>query len=101
MSDKQKIMTREELEQEIIKKAWEDDNFKKDLMDKPHEAIARFGVHVPKQVEVKVVEESAKVVYLVLPVNQEELSDTQLDNVAGGFDFGVFPSETCSRKSPL
>ena len=44
-------------------------------MEKPHEAIAQFGVQVPEEVEVRVVEESANVVYLVVPVNPDELTD--------------------------
>lgn len=80
----QKLLTREELEKEIIKKAQADENFKKSLMEKPHETIAQFGVRVPAAVEVKVVEESAKVVYLVLPVNPDELTDELLDTVVGG-----------------
>jgi len=48
-------------------------------MDHPKEALGRLGVQFPAEVEVKVVEESAKVAYLVLPVNPAELTDEQLD----------------------
>jgi len=56
------------------------------LLDNPKEALGQLGVQVPEEVEVKVVEELARVVYLVLPVNPEEqlLVDEQLDSVAGG-----------------
>jgi len=56
------------------------------LLDNPKEALGQLGVQVPEEVEVKVVEEPARVVYLVLPVNPEEqlLVDEQLDSVAGG-----------------
>ena len=69
MSDEQGTITRKELEEKIINKALENENFKKDLMNNPHDAIAQFGVQFPEEVEIKVVEESAKMVYLVLPVN--------------------------------
>ena len=70
--------------EEIIKKAQSDKDFKKALLDNPKETLGQLGVQVPEEVEVKVVEESAKVVYLVLPVNLDELTDEQLDGVAGG-----------------
>jgi hypothetical protein len=83
-----KVLTREEIEKKAIEKAWEDENFKKNLMEKPHQAIAQIGVNVPEKIDIKVVEESAGVLYLVLPVNPEtlagELSDENLDGVAGG-----------------
>lgn len=82
----EKILTREEIEKSAITKAWKDENFKKDLMEKPHKALTQLGVNVPEKIEIRVVEESAKVLYLVLPVNPEgELTDENLEDVAGGF----------------
>ena len=77
-------MTRKEIEEQIIKKAQSDKEFKKALLDNPKGTLRQFGVQIPEEIEFKVVEESAKVVYLVLPVNLDELSDEQLDAVAGG-----------------
>lgn len=83
--NEKKQMTRKELEEQLIKKAQADKDFKKALVDNPKEALGQLGVQVPEEVEVKVVEESAKVVYLVLPeVNLDELTDEQLGEVAGG-----------------
>jgi hypothetical protein len=45
--------------------------------------MAQFGVQVPEEIEIKVVEESAKVLYLVLPDNPDQLTDKQLDEVSG------------------
>ncbi len=84
---------RKQLEAKVIEKAWADENFKKELMADPHQALAQFGLHLPRALEIKVLEESAKVVYLVLPVNQEVLSDEQLDQVAGGSDYRAFTAE--------
>ncbi|KJS00319.1 MAG: hypothetical protein VR68_07240, partial [Peptococcaceae bacterium BRH_c4a] len=79
MAENGKILTREEIEKAAISKAWKDENFKKDLMEKPHKALTQLGVNVPEKIEIKVVEESAKVLYLVLPVNPEdELTDESL-----------------------
>lgn len=89
MAQNPKILTREEIENRAISKAWKDENFKKELMEKPHQAIAQIGINVPEKIEIKVVEESARVLYLVLPVNPEtltgELTDDSLEGVAGGF----------------
>jgi hypothetical protein len=78
------VLSREEIEKRAIEKAWKDENFKKELTAKPHQALSQLGVSVPEKIEIKVVEESAKVLYLVLPVNPEELTDESLDSVAGG-----------------
>lgn len=53
-------------------------------MDNPKEALGQLGVEIPAEVEVKVVAESAEVIYPVLPVNSDELTDKQLEDVAGG-----------------
>lgn len=69
MSENEKTMTRKEFEEQIIKKAHSDKDFRKALVDNPEEAPRRFGVQFPEEIEVKFVEESAKVLYLVLPIN--------------------------------
>lgn len=82
--NEKKQMTRKEFEEQIIKKAQSDKEFKKALVDNPKEALRQLGLQISEDVEVKVVEESAKVVYLVLPVNPDELTDEQLDGASGG-----------------
>ncbi|SFH11982.1 NHLP leader peptide domain-containing protein [Desulfotomaculum arcticum] len=77
-------LTRREIEEQIINKAGADEEFKKELMSDPHKAIAQFGVEIPKEIDIKVVEETPKLAYLVLPMNQEVLADGALDMVAGG-----------------
>ncbi|MFZ5642332.1 MAG: NHLP leader peptide family RiPP precursor [Bacillota bacterium] len=76
--------TRRQLEEELIKKAGADEGFKKELMSDPHKAIAQFGVEIPKEIDIKVIEETPKMAYLVLPMSQEVLADGALDNIAGG-----------------
>jgi hypothetical protein len=80
-------LDRQSLQDNIIKEAWADEGFKQQLVSDPHKAIEeRMGVRLPKNVKINVVEESATVVYLVLPVNPENLPDEMLDAVSGGHD---------------
>ncbi|BBB90643.1 MAG TPA: NHLP leader peptide family RiPP precursor [Methylomusa anaerophila] len=77
--------------EKIVKKAWENDNFKKSLIADPKAAIeAEFGVKVPAGIELKVVEQTAKLRYIVMPEKAGTLSEEQLDNVAGGGCTGYF-----------
>jgi hypothetical protein len=78
-----KVLSREEIKK-AVEKAWKDESFKRELTAKPHKALSQLGVSVPEKIEIKVLEESAGVLYLVLPVNPEELTDQSLDSVAGG-----------------
>jgi hypothetical protein len=70
----------------IIGKALKDDGYREELLANPKNAIQQeFGKELPLGLEVRVVEESANVVYLVLPPKPVvELSDTDLEAVAGG-----------------
>ncbi|WP_336776284.1 NHLP leader peptide family RiPP precursor [Paenibacillus sp. MMO-58] len=53
---------------QIIQKAWEDDAFKQQLLADPKAAIKDvFGVEIPENFEISVVEESPEHFYLVLP----------------------------------
>ena len=85
---KEEIKSRRDLEEKIIERARQDEDFKKLLLSDPHSAIAQMDVQVPRDIEIKVLEESARVAYLVLPANQEELKDEDLDMIAAGGDFG-------------
>ncbi|WP_127495742.1 NHLP leader peptide family RiPP precursor [Paenibacillus glycanilyticus] len=54
--------------EQIIQKAWEDENFKQQLLSDPKTAIKdAFGVDIPENFEISVVEESPEHFYLVLP----------------------------------
>jgi hypothetical protein len=51
----------------IVAKAWKNDAFRKALIRNPRKALAGEGVDVPAGVRVRVVQNSPKVIYLVLP----------------------------------
>lgn len=71
----------------IVAKAVQDDGYRDALLANPKHAIQQeFGKELPLGLEVRVVEETANVVYLVLPPKRSvELSDDELSAVAGGF----------------
>jgi hypothetical protein len=70
----------------ITAKALSDDSYREELLANPKNAIQQeFGKELPLGLEVRVVEESANVVYLVLPPKPAiDLSDGDLRAVAGG-----------------
>lgn len=88
----QAMNTRFEFEQKLIQRAWEDENFKQELLSNPQAVYARESKEeLPKNIEVEVLQETANKVYLVIPTNptpamtdEEELSEEALETVAGG-----------------
>ncbi|GMK37801.1 hypothetical protein PCCS19_08550 [Paenibacillus sp. CCS19] len=61
------------LKVQIIKKAWEDEQFKQELLADPKAAIKQaFGVEIPEAVNLKVVEEESASYYLVIPPKPED-----------------------------
>ena len=71
--------------QKVVAKTWSDPAFKTRLTADPKGVLAEHGVAVPEGVEVRVVENSDKVVHLALPAKPSgDLSDEQLDQASGG-----------------
>lgn len=69
----------------VVAKALKDPSFRALLLKDPADAIEKaLGVKLPAGVSVKVVEDSAATVHLVLPAPDKSLSDAQLQKVAGG-----------------
>ncbi len=84
----EKPKNREEALAPVVAKAWKDEKFKKELISNPKAVINKeFGVQIPDNVNVKVVEENANNLYIILPMKPQregELTDEQLEAVAGG-----------------
>jgi type IV secretory pathway VirB4 component len=81
-------LTRSEIEGKLIAKAWKDETFKKEFVNDPRKILTKeLGIQIPETVEIKVFEETPNAIYMVLPMNpnSEELSDMELEGVAGGF----------------
>lgn len=86
---------RKELEQRLIQKAQEDPGFRSSLVSDPRGAIEQeIGSSLPSSPRIQVLEESADSLYLVLPAAGSqagaggELSDSELESVAGGWGSG-------------
>jgi hypothetical protein len=80
------MQSRKDVEAKLIAKAQADESFRQTLMSNPKAAIEKeFGAALREGVEIKVVEETTDTLYLVLPAAQGELSETELDEVAGGY----------------
>jgi len=67
-----------------------DEYFRNQLLENPKSTLEQlFGMKVPDSVTIKVIEEDAQTLYLVLPPNSvagkvSEISDADLKSVAGG-----------------
>ncbi len=71
---------------QIIARAWSDDAFKRTLLNDATAALKAEDIDVPDGVEIRAVENTENVMYLVVPRQpvRVPLSDDQLASVAGG-----------------
>ena len=82
---------RAEWERTIVQRSLQDEDFRQRVLDDPKGTLEQeLGSGLPEGFEVRVVEESADTIYLVLPSASAlgdqggELSDQELEAVAGG-----------------
>lgn len=70
----------------LVADIWEDDALKKKFLSDPATVLKERGMPVPAGVQVKAIEDSAKVMNLVVPIKpaEAELSEEELQTVAGG-----------------
>lgn len=73
----------------VIAKAWDDPAFKASLLDDPRVAFSKYlQYQLPAKPALKVVEQTDTSLYIVLPQRPQNLSDSELDQVAGGMSKG-------------
>lgn len=70
--------------QQLLAKCWTDETLKKQMLTNPMATLKAEGVEPPAGLTIKVVENTDDVLYLTIPIKPSELSDNDLDNVAGG-----------------
>jgi hypothetical protein len=68
----------------VVARAWSDELFKKRLLADPAVVLKEHGIEVPSEMAVKVMEDSTEVVHLILPSPPAELSEEEMNQVAGG-----------------
>ncbi len=69
----------------IVAKAWEDEAFKAVLLSDPMKVFKENGVEVPEGVEIRMVENNADTMHLILPPEpSDELKDEDLEGAVGG-----------------
>ena len=78
---------REQLEGQIIRKALKDDGFRQKLIDDPKATIEKeTGLTLPANVQVKTLQETDDLVYLVLPAAPSAQAPLGEGEVAGAAD---------------
>jgi hypothetical protein len=95
--------SRAEMERRLIERSIEDESFRQRLLYDPKGAIEQeLETQLRESIEVRVVEESADTIYLVLPSASPlegeggELSDQELEAVAGGYSYEDTSATICS-----
>jgi Nitrile hydratase, alpha chain len=83
-------VTRRDLETSLVEKSWKDHEFKKAVLSDPKGMLERhLGQKLPTQVRVLIHEEDANTLHFSIPQapsNLTELSNEDLERVAGGTD---------------
>jgi hypothetical protein len=84
-------LSRREIEEKIVALAWKDDAFRRSFVADPKGQFEKhLGVKLPAALKMSVHEEDGSHLYFVIPakpkMNVDELSDADLEKVAGGVD---------------
>jgi Nitrile hydratase, alpha chain len=69
---------------QVVAQAWSDDSYKQRLLADPAAVMAEQGLTPPTDKQLRIVEDTADTVHVVLPAKPDELSDEELDQAAGG-----------------
>jgi hypothetical protein len=94
MNNQTSSQSRKNIEAHIIAQAWKDENYKQELLNNPKSIFEKeFNIKLPSQVNIKILEENPTTLYFVLSkspdLSKAELSNEQLETVAGGIFSGL------------
>ena len=111
MSEASGGSARAEIERRLIERSLADESLRQRLLEDPKGTLEEeLGTRLPEEVRVEAVEETADTIYLVLPstpmagAEGGELSDQQLESVAGGgtwLDMDQCTSGVCQSSTGL
>ena len=83
-------LSRQEMEALIVQRAWKDEAFRAEFLADAKGTIEKYsGQKLPADVKVMALAEDDKTIHFVIPpkpANADELSDEDLEKVAGGID---------------
>lgn len=80
---------------QLVAKCWADEAVKARFLADPAAVMQEFGLEVPAGRTVKAVANTATETYIVLPEPPGDLTDEQLDGVAGGAGGGLSWTDFC------
>jgi hypothetical protein len=70
----------------LIRRCWDDEEFKKRLLENPAEVIAEAGLPIPVGVsEIKALENGPSQLTIVIPPNPKTMSESETRFIAGGY----------------
>ena len=85
-----KQLSRQEMEALIVQRAWKDEAFRAEFLADAKGTIEKYsGQKLPTELKVVALAEDDKTIHFVIPpkpANADELSDEDLEKVAGGVD---------------
>ena len=84
-----RAQTRRDIEAQITAKAWKEESFKQELLTNPKSIFEQeFGVQLPAEINVQVIEENPTSLHFVIPMRPQvpghELNEEELETIAGG-----------------
>ena len=83
-------LTRAEMQSLIVQRAWKDEAFRSEFIADPKGTIEKYsGQKLPADINVLALAEDDKTIHFVIPAKPaqaDELSDEDLEKVAGGID---------------
>ena len=87
-------LTRSDIEAKIVALAWQDDEFRRKFVADPKGQFEeRLGTKLPDSLKMTAHEENENSLHFVIPMkpqaNLDELSDEELEKVAGGTDLYI------------